>query len=190
VNSVEQAGRIIGLGVAKVTVSSASLENSQLISMMAEAIGAQSVVVVFDVRKSASGETYEIWTHNGHRSTGRSVPTAAQEAESLGAGEVVINPIDRDGTMTGYDVPLAAKVRESIRIPMAELGGLGSLNRIGELIGTCGVIGRAAGSLVVFKGPYCAVLLNYPSPAQKDALLQPQLTAFGNVQASEASTRR
>lgn len=186
VKTVEQARRIIGLGVEKVAVSSAALENSQLISMMAEAIGGQSVVVVFDIRKSPSGEAFEIWTHNGRRNTRRSLLATAQEAESLGAGEVVINVIERDGMMTGYDVPLAVRVRESIRIPMTVLGGAGSLAHIGELIAACGVIGAAAGSLFVFKGPYRAVLINYPAPAQKEALIQSRLPAFGTDHASTA----
>ncbi len=173
VKSVDQARRIIGLGVEKVAVSSAAIENPGLISMMAEAIGAQSVVVVFDVKKSGQG--YEVWTHNARRQTRRSLPEAAREAERLGAGEIVVNSIERDGAMTGYDLPLAVRVRESIRIPMTVLGGAGSLAHIGELIGACGVIGAAAGSLFVFKGPYRAVLISYPMPAQKEELIQSRL---------------
>lgn len=189
VKSVEQARRIIGLGVEKVAVSSAALENPQLISMMAEAIGGQSVVVVFDVRKSAAAENYEIWTHNGRRNIQRTLPEAAQEAERLGAGEIVVNSIDRDGMMAGYDLSLAISVRESIRIPMTVLGGAGSLAHIGELIAACGVIGAAAGSLFVFKGPYRAVLINYPSPAQKEEVIQSRLPAFASVRAGPTSTQ-
>jgi cyclase len=73
--------------------------------------------------------------------------------------------------MKGYDLDLAKKVREATRLPMTVLGGAGSLAHIEELLRTCGVIGAAAGSLFVFKGVYKAVLINYPSPAQKEAML-------------------
>jgi len=98
--------------------------------------------------------------------------STVKEAESLGAGEIVINSIDRDGAMNGYDLPLARKVREATVLPLTILGGAGSLGDIGTLIDECGVIGAAAGSLFVFKGVYRAVLINYPDHAQKEDLLR------------------
>ena len=91
-------------------------------------------------------------------------------AESFGAGEIVVNSIDNDGMMKGYDLTLAAKVTNAVRLPMTMLGGAGSLADIGKLIECCGVVGAAAGSLFVFKGSYRAVLINYPTPAQKEQL--------------------
>jgi len=168
VKTVDQARRIIGLGVEKVAVSSAAIEAPALVAGMAEAIGVQSVVVVFDVKPGASG--YEVFTHNGRRATGRALLPAAQEAERLGAGEIVVNAIHRDGEMKGYDLALAKAVRDAVGLPLTILGGAGSLAHIGDLIKACGVIGAAAGSLFVFKGPYRAVLINYPSPPQKESL--------------------
>jgi cyclase len=172
VKTVEQASRIIGLGVEKVAVSSAALDDPGLVSAMAEAVGGQSVVVVCDVRRCSSGDGYEVWTHNGARNTRRSPLPVVQEAEARGAGEIVVNAIEQDGAMTGYDLILARKVRQAVSIPLTFLGGAGSLAHIGDLITACGVVGAAAGSLFVFKGPYRAVLISYPTPAQKDDLIQ------------------
>jgi len=92
--------------------------------------------------------------------------------ELLGAGEIVINSIDNDGQMKGYDIALAEKLREVVSIPITILGGAGSLQDIESLIRTCGVVGASAGSLFVFKGVYKAVLINYPSVMQRDELVQ------------------
>lgn len=175
IKTVDQAKRIIGLGVEKVAISSAAMENPRLISTIADGIGAQSVVVVFDVRQGRGGAGYEVWTHNARQNTGKPAVQAIQEVESLGAGEIVVNSIDNDGLMKGYDLTLAATVRAATRLPMTVLGGAGSLADIGRLIRTCGVVGAAAGSLFVFKGAYRAVLINYPNRAQKEELVRSAL---------------
>ena len=140
-----------------------------MIESIAGEIGSQSVVVVLDVRKSLFGR-YEVVTHNGRNGTGLSPWEAARKAENLGAGEIVINSVDRDGEMKGYDLDLAQRVRDLVALPMSVLGGAGSLDDIGRLIETCGVVGAAAGSLFVFKGPYKAVLINYPNALERQAL--------------------
>lgn len=174
VKTVEQAKRIIGLGVEKVAISSAALADPQLITAIAKEIGSQSVVVVLDVKKSFFGK-YEVYTHNGQKGSGRSPVDMARLAESLGAGEIVLNSIDLDGQMKGYDVDLAKKVREAIKLPMSVLGGAGSLDDIGKLISSCGVVGASAGSLFVFKGSLRAVLINYPTGVERDALVRKAL---------------
>jgi cyclase len=172
IKTVDQARTIIGLGVEKIAISSAAVENPALIAAIVQAVGSQSVVVVFDVRKRSNGTDYEVWTHNARRNTGKLATEAIREAESLGAGEILVNAIDNDGKMKGYDLALATLVRSTTRLPMTMLGGAGSLADIGQLIGTCGVVGAAAGSLFVFKGPYRAVLISYPNPTQKDDLIR------------------
>lgn len=174
IKTVEQVKKIIGLGVEKIAISSAALDNPKLITAIAAEIGSQSVVVVLDVKKTLFGK-HEVCTHNGSKSTGRSPVEIAQQAENLGAGEIVINSVDHDGQMKGYDLALATKVREAIGLPMTVLGGAGSLADIEKLISTCGVVGAAAGSLFVFKGPYRAVLLSYPDQAQKEGILRSAL---------------
>jgi len=175
VRTAEQAKRIVGLGVEKVAISAAAIEDPIVISRIAAEIGSQSVVVVLDVKKRLLGSDHDVWTHNGKRNTKRSVFEVAAQAESLGAGEIVINSIENDGRMKGYNLALANRMRAALRIPMTVLGGAGSLSDISSLIETCGVVGAAAGSLFVFKGAYRAVLINYPNAPQKNNLFRSAL---------------
>ncbi len=170
VNSVEQVERIISLGVEKVAINSAAVSKPQIIQQAPEIVGSQSIVVVMDVKRNEHGK-YELYIHNARKPTGLSPVDFARQIENLGAGEVVINSIDRDGVMTGYDFELTHKIREIINLPITVLGGAGSLNDIAALIRSFGIIGSAAGSLFVFKGRYRAVLINYPSRAEKDRLV-------------------
>ena len=172
VKTVEQIEKIINLGVEKVAMSSAALSEPDIIARAAEVVGAQSIVVVMDVKKSGPGGKYELMTHNGTRRTGLSAFDAAEKAERLGAGEVVINSIDRDGVMKGYDLDLVHKVHEAVNLPITVLGGAGSPEDLATLIRTFGIVGAGAGSLFVFKGKYRAVLINYPDRKQKDAILR------------------
>jgi len=183
VTTVAQARAIIGLGVEKVAVSSAAISRPQLVAEIAEEVGSQSVVVVLDVRKKRDG-LYEIQTHNGTRATGLCPVAQSRRFQELGVGEIVVNAIDRDGEMRGYDMELAARVREATTVPMTVLGGAGKLSDISDLVGRCGVVGAAAGSLFVFKGTYKAVLINYPSPEIKDRLLRGALGLGGRIQGS------
>jgi imidazole glycerol-phosphate synthase subunit HisF len=172
VTTSDQVQRIVQLGVEKVAISSAAIENHDLVTEAAECVGNQSLVVVLDVKKGLGESKYEAWTHNGSKNTGKSPVVLAQELEKLGAGEIVINSIDHDGLMKGYDLDLVGNIRESISVPLTVLGGAGSLNDIGKLINEYGAIGAAAGSLFVFKGVYKAVLINYPNRAEKNALIK------------------
>ena len=171
IKTPEQAKKIIGLGVEKVAISSAAVENPILITQIADEIGRQSVVVVLDVKKRMFGKDYDVLTENARKNTKKSVFELAIQAEKFGAGELVINSIDLDGQMTGYDLALAEKIRQTVKIPITILGGAGSLSDLESLIRACGVIGASAGSLFVFKGVYKAVLINYPNLMQRDDLI-------------------
>jgi cyclase len=114
---------------------------------------------------------YEIFTHNGKQSTGISPDKFARQSELLGAGEILLNSIDQDGTLKGYDIDLIDQVREVIKIPMTVLGGAGSYADIKTVIQRYGIIGAAAGSLFVFKGKYRAVLIQYPKPSEKECIV-------------------
>jgi cyclase len=175
VKTVEQAQKIFSLGVEKIAISSAILDDLTLIQRMGEKVGTQSVVVVLDVKKKLLGG-YEVYTHNGKRKTGKNPVVFAAELEKLGVGEIVINSIDQDGLMKGYDLDLIEKIREVISIPMTVLGGAGTLADIGQLIKKFGIIGAAAGSLFVFKGVYKAVLISYPTRVEKDVLIKNNYT--------------
>lgn len=172
IKTPEQAKRIVSLGVEKVAISSAAVESAGLITQIADEIGRQSVVVVLDVKKRMFSKDYDVFTKNARYNTKRSVFDLAVEAEKLGAGELVINSIDLDGAMKGYDLALAERIRRTVSIPITILGGAGSLRDLEALIRTCGVVGAAAGSLFVFKGVYKAVLISYPTLAQRDELIR------------------
>jgi cyclase len=169
VKTVAQAQKIFGLGIEKIALSSAVIENPDLITQIADRVGSQSVIVVMDVKKKLMGG-YEIYTHNGKKSTGINPIAFAEKAQQLGAGEIIINSIDQDGIMKGYDMNLIDKISEKISIPITVLGGAGSLQDIKKVIDKHKIIGVAAGSLFVFKGVYKAVLINYPAKKEKEEL--------------------
>ncbi len=175
VKTPEQIEKIIALGVEKVALSSTATQNIKVISEAARRVGNQSVVVVMDVKKTGLFKKYEICTHNGSRRTGLDPAEFARAMESSGAGEIVVNSIDNDGEMNGYDMELVAKVYGAVRLPITVMGGAGSLKDIEGLFNRFGIIGAAAGSYFVFKGKYRAVLINYPSCAEKDIVVRASL---------------
>lgn len=172
ITSAQQAARIIDLGVEKVSVSAAAVQQPKLLGDMATAIGRQSVVAVIDVRKKSGlfAKGYDVCTHNATLTHAVDPVELAGQLEAAGAGEILLNSVDRDGSMGGYDLDLAQRLRSALKVPLTVLGGAGSLDHLVELVQRCGVVGAAAGSLFVFKGQYRAVLINYPTPKQKDAL--------------------
>ena len=161
VKTVEQAQKIFGLGIEKIALSSSVINNPKLISEISQRVGSQSVIVVMDIKKKLLGG-YEIYTHNGKKSTGIDPVSFAKKVQEYGAGEIIINSIDQDGMMKGFDMSLISKMREVVYIPVTVLGGAGNINDIKRVIQQYGIIGVAAGSLFVFKGKYKAVLINYP----------------------------
>lgn len=177
VTTAAQAARIVDMGVEKVALSAAAIANPSLLTEMAAAVGQQSVVAVLDVRRRTGlfSKGYELCTHNG-KTVHKLEPVAfAKQLQDAGAGEIVINSVDRDGLMQGYDLELAAQFKQALKVPLTFLGGVGSLDHMGELISKLGVVGVAAGSLFVFKGKYRAVLINYPNPEQKIKLCREAL---------------
>jgi len=171
VKTVDHAEHIVSLGVEKIAVSASFIDNPSLVTDISSKLGSQSVVVILDVQKNFFGK-YEVYTHNGTVGTKKTPIELAKLAVKLGAGEVVINSINLDGTMSGYDLILAKFLRSAINVPISVMGGAGSLDDIKSLINTCGVVGAVAGSLFIFKGALQAVLINYPSDAEKDSLVE------------------
>lgn len=171
VKTVEHAKKIISLGAEKVAISSIALENNEIISAMANAVGTQSVVVVIDVKSTSIFGKREVVTFNGTKNSGINPVDFAIKCEAAGAGEIVINSVDHDGMMNGYDMKLVKEIRDSISLPMTVVGGASGLDDMSELIEKFGVIGAAAGSIFVFKGKYKAVLINYPNIIEKQQAL-------------------
>jgi cyclase len=180
VKTVDQVERIVSLGVEKVALSAAAVSNPQLIAEAAARVGRQSIVVVIDVKKAGLFKRYQVFTHNGKNASGRDPVEFARQVAELGAGEIVVNSIDQDGTMKGYDLVLAKHIRQSVDVPVSVIGGAGNFADIGALLRTCGQVGAAAGSLFVFKGKYRAVLIQYPSSKERESLIF-ELNAGGAV---------
>lgn len=166
VKTAEQARRIFNLGVEKIAISSVAVENIGIVSEMSAQVGAQSVVVVLDVKKKMFGG-YEVVTINGTKKSGiNPVPFVSRLCDA-GAGEIVINSVDNDGMMQGFDMDLIERIKAEIDIPLTVLGGAGSLEDMGLVVKKHGIIGVSAGSLFVFKGKYKAVLINYLNAQEK-----------------------
>lgn len=164
ITTARQAAEIIALGFEKVSVSAAALARPKLIAEMADAVGRQSVVVTLDVKKTGLLGGLSLVTHNARQKHKIKPLDFAEQAADLGAGEVVINSVDRDGMMTGYDLEFARALRGRITTPMTMLGGAGSTYDMTALIEAVGTVGAAAGSFFVFNGPYRAVLISYAKP--------------------------
>ena len=169
VNSIEQVIKLVDMGVEKVAISSSAIAQPTLINEMIAAVGSQSVVIVLDFykKKNISSIDYQLCSHNGKKFYNESPFIFFKKCQDLGVGEIVINSVNEDGLMQGYDLDLALKIKNLAKIPVTFLGGAGSLQHIEKLIENFGVVGAAAGSLFVFKGKYRAVLINYPTFSEK-----------------------
>lgn len=170
VGTTAQVERVVDLGVEKVAIGSGAISSPNLIAESAARVGRQSIVAVIDVKKVGLRHRDEVVTHNGKVRTGLPPIEFAKRLEAQGAGELLVNSVDRDGTAKGYDLNLIKRMRMSVDIPITAVGGAGSLQHISELYRECGVVGAGAGSLFVFKGKYRAVLISYPGAEVKDAL--------------------
>jgi cyclase len=165
VADAETAAHIIALGYEKVSISHAALERPDLVREMAERVGRQSVVVTIDVRREGIfGGSHKVYSRNAKLKHKVDPIDFARQCTDLGAGEIVLNSIDRDGMMQGYDLELARKVRAAITTPMTIVGGAGSADDLRALTEELGPIGAGAGSLFVLKGKYRAVLISYARP--------------------------
>lgn len=172
IKSVEQIEHLIGLGVEKVAISSAAVDDPDLISNASACVGSQSLVGVIDVMEKGFFKKPEVVTLNATKATGIDPISFAKKLDNLGVGEIVLNSVDRDGSMNGYDLNLVSKVREVVQVPITVLGGAGKFDHIRDLVEKHSLIGAAAGSLFVFKGKYRAVLINYPNREIRDALVK------------------
>ena len=172
ITTVAQAKKIIELGAEKIAISSSAINNSSLIREIGEEVGVQSVVVVLDLKKKGFlfGGGYEIYIRNGKVKANVQLKDFIDQINEIGVGELMINSIDNDGLMQGYNNDLIALIRDWTNFPITVLGGAGSLEDIKNIINKYKIIGVAAGSLFVFKGKYKAVLINYPNREEKAKL--------------------
>jgi cyclase len=147
--NVEQVRRLLQVGADKVVVNTAAVETPELVWEIAHRFGSQCVVVSIDARRGVDGQ-YEAYTHSGTRPTGRDPIALAREAQSLGAGEILITSIERDGTMTGYDLSLIRRVSDAVSVPVIASGGAGTYEHMAQALREGGASAVAAASMFHF----------------------------------------
>lgn len=161
ITTIKQVASLVALGVEKVVLNTSVVERPQFIREAADLVGSSSVVVSIDVKRSLLGR-YEVVTRNASARSGLDPVAWAKRAASLGAGEILLTSVDREGTQKGYDLALVRQVTESVSIPVIASGGAGSLDDFRAAVQEGGASAVAAGSLFVFHGKHRAVLITYP----------------------------
>lgn len=162
VRSIEDMRRLFNLGIEKVSLGAAAFDNPDLIRQAASEFGNQAIVVSLDVKKGLLGG-YTARTLNGTKDTKMSPAIAAKYLENLGAGEIILYSIDRDGTWSGFDLKLIEEVVNAVRVPVVATGGAGSLDDIKVAVQEGGASAVAIGSMAVFQGKDLGVLIKFPS---------------------------
>lgn len=162
IRSMDDVRKLLSIGIEKLIMNTSAVENSSLIRETADHAGSQAVVASIDVKKSFLGK-YEVFTRCGHKKTTLDPVKHAIEMEKMGAGEIIINSIDRDGTMQGYDIDLVRNVADAVGVPVVACGGAGNLTHVAEVIKQGHASAAGAGSIFVFQGPLRGVLISYPT---------------------------
>jgi cyclase len=161
IKDVQQMKMVYSLGVEKISISSQAFLNPNLITEASGMFGNQSVLVTIDVKKDFFG-IKKVFIKNGSVNTKLDPVVFFKKMEDLGAGEIVINSIDNDGVMKGYDLELLKLLKSNSKIPVIGLGGAGNLEHIKEAFKISKIDGVACGSMFVYQGPLKGVLISYP----------------------------
>ena len=169
ITNIDQIQKIFKLGIEKVSINISALENLELISEASKKFGAQSIVVTVDIKKSFTGK-YQVYNHKKSKVEKRSLEQYLQDIENSGAGEILINSVDRDGTLSGYDTKLMKNIVNEVSIPVIACGGAGSLDDFKQVKDVSNVSAVAAGSFFVFHGKHNAVLITYPKYEELEKL--------------------
>lgn len=161
IKTIEDIKSIINAGVEKVALNSIAIENPLFVKQASDIFGSSTIVVSIDIKKNFWGKK-SIYTYSGTQSTGMDPLKFAHQMQKNGAGELLVNSIDNDGMMQGYDYELIKQISKEVDIPVIACGGAGNLNHLKEAY-NAGASALAAGSMFVFHGQHRAVLINYPS---------------------------
>ncbi|HEX6361930.1 MAG TPA: AglZ/HisF2 family acetamidino modification protein [Albitalea sp.] len=170
IRTFEDAQAVFRVGFEKVVINTAAVENPALVTRLAEHYGSQAVIVSIDVKRDLFGH-WKVRTRAGTTDAGRDAVSWAKEAERLGAGEILLTSIDREGTWDGFDVALVKAVADAVQVPVIAHGGAGSLDHVADVVKRGGASAVALGSMVVFQKKGMGVLVNFPEPAQLAAHL-------------------
>lgn len=170
ITELEQIRRLLEIGIEKVVLNTAALVKPNFVADAAKAFGSSTIVVSVDVRKNIWGK-YEVFSKSGTLNSKETPVDVARKMESMGAGEIFLNAIDRDGTMSGYDITLIRAVSGGVMLPVVACGGAGGLNDFKVAVEEGKASAVAAGSMFVFHGVHRAVLISYPSPQELKSVL-------------------
>ncbi len=162
IRSIEDIRKIISAGAEKVVINSYAAQNPEFIKEASQTFGSSTIVVCIDVKKKLFGGL-QTWILNGTKSTKYSPIDFAKLMEEKGAGEIIIQSIEKDGSMEGYDLGLIKSISEAVKIPVVALGGAGKLKDLEDAFHLSYANGLAAGSLFVYQSKKRGVLINYPS---------------------------
>ena len=165
---VKQAEQIFSLGVEKICLQTAALENPSLVTKLAERFGSQSVVVSVDIKRNFFGNP-KVYGFAQGRALAEPWLLMVQRLVKSGAGEVLLNAVNRDGTLNGPDFELVREASSALSVPLIALGGVASLSDIKALVDS-GASAVAAGAFFVFHGPHRAVLITYPDYNELETL--------------------
>lgn len=161
INTVKQAARLFHIGFEKVILNTALIDQPELIEQIADRFGSQSVVASIDAKQDLL-RRYRCVVADGTRTTSETPPALARRAQQLGAGEILLNAIDRDGVMQGYDLKLVRSVADAVSIPLIACGGARDASDLARVLNEGDAHAAAAGSMFVYWGPLKAVLINVP----------------------------
>ena len=161
IKSINQIEKLIALGVEKVVLNSILQINPEIIEEAAKIFGSQSIVASIDVKESFFGYK-NIYYKSGKVKSKYKLFDFIKMVEDRGVGEIIINSIDKDGMMTGYDIKLIKEVNSRVKVPLVAIGGGKDINDIRKVFDNVDISGISAGSMFVFNGPHRAVLISYP----------------------------
>jgi imidazole glycerol-phosphate synthase subunit HisF len=169
ISNVDQVKKILSVGVEKVILNRSAVKNISLVSEIAKQFGSQSVVVSIDYKKNLFGKQI-VFTENGKTNSGMNPLNFAKQVEEAGAGEILLNSIERDGSFAGYDLDMIEKISHAVHIPTIAVGGASSLSDFKQAVQQ-GASAVSAGSMFVFQRPHRAVLISYPSRKELESQL-------------------
>ena len=170
IRSIEDIRTILNFGIEKVAINTYAIENPEFIREAADAFGSQSIVVSIDAKKDGFSR-YKIHT-SSEKNIGELDPVQqAVKVEQLGAGEILLTSVERDGRMEGYDIELIRKVSYAVGIPVIACGGAGQISDFAEAVRSGGASAAAAGSMFVYQGRNRAVLINFPIKKELEEVL-------------------
>ncbi|MFT5777419.1 MAG: cyclase [Crocinitomicaceae bacterium] len=165
IKTIEAIRQVINAGAEKVVINTAAAENPEFIREAADTFGSSTIVVCIDVKKKFL-KGYQTWILGGKKSTGITPIDFAKKMQDLGAGELIIQSIERDGTRLGYDVELIHSISTAVTIPVVALGGAGKISDLKDAHTKSFANGLAAGSMFVYQGSKKGVLINYPNKSE------------------------